>query len=295
MDLLALATTDSRLLVYRISWQIKSWQRLLTIAVDEHSTVEALADKATLITSMAWQPSGSNIAVGLRSGEIVLFSVENGGVVASSRPHECAVTSMVWAAERTTQGSVLKKTEKWDFEIDAENALDFQDRTERFFKPLPEVPPPVRYGVLHNPFLLAKGTSRAISQPQEQLQLLYSGDERAGLHISAFGTFAFAAVVVKPEKDVAIEDIAVSPSLGSMVLSLRSRATGAVVLARMDTPLFPKRRKELQALATQSQHISPLLKYVSDAMSSIRTSWSEASKAINFRVSALRGFQIVGV
>jgi len=59
MDLLAIATTDSQVAVYRVNWQ-----RLFAIATGHP------------VHCIAWRPDGQQLAVGLSDGSVALYSVE---------------------------------------------------------------------------------------------------------------------------------------------------------------------------------------------------------------------------
>ena len=69
MDLLALITVDSQLMVHRPA----GWQRLFLHTGFDHP-----------ITSLGWRPDGQILAVGHMDGRVSLFGVENGDLLSTS-------------------------------------------------------------------------------------------------------------------------------------------------------------------------------------------------------------------
>ena len=70
MDLLALVTADSQLMVHRPA----GWQRLFVHTGFDHP-----------ITCLAWRPDGQVLAVGHADGSATLFGVEEGEQLGTSR------------------------------------------------------------------------------------------------------------------------------------------------------------------------------------------------------------------
>ena len=71
MDLLAVVTGDSQLMVHRPA----SWTRLFTHAGFDHP-----------IACLAWRPDGQVLAVGHSNGSVTMFGVEQGDVLAPVSP-----------------------------------------------------------------------------------------------------------------------------------------------------------------------------------------------------------------
>eukprot|EP00967_Tisochrysis_lutea_P148819 scaffold284914_cov32-Tisochrysis_lutea.AAC.1 len=62
MDLIAIATSDLQVAVYRVTWQ-----RLFAIS------------SAQPVHCLAWRPDGQQLAVGTSDGSVALYNVEVGG------------------------------------------------------------------------------------------------------------------------------------------------------------------------------------------------------------------------
>ena len=80
MDLLALATEDRQLVVYRA----EGWQKLFGNALDEP------------ITCLTWRPDGQLVAVGHSDGTTALFNVENGEPLVTHAVHGAAIRLFHW-------------------------------------------------------------------------------------------------------------------------------------------------------------------------------------------------------
>ena len=81
MDLLALATTDSQLMVHRPA----GWQRLFAHMGFDYP-----------VTCLAWRPDGQVLAVGHANGAITLFGVEEGDLIGTITVHSDALTTFSW-------------------------------------------------------------------------------------------------------------------------------------------------------------------------------------------------------
>ena len=85
MDLLALVTADSQLMVHRPT----GWQRLFMHTGFDHA-----------VTSLAWRPDGQVLAVGHADGSVTLFGVEEGEQLGHSHETEDALTAFCWVPTR---------------------------------------------------------------------------------------------------------------------------------------------------------------------------------------------------
>lgn len=83
MDLLALVTSDSQLLVHRPV----GWQRLFA-----HTGFDSP------VTCLAWRPDGQVLAIGHANGAITLFGVEEGEVLGTAHEHEEPLTTFCWVS-----------------------------------------------------------------------------------------------------------------------------------------------------------------------------------------------------
>ena len=72
MDLIALITTDSQILVHRVTWQ-----RLFTISCVDEQPIKCLA----------WRPDGKQLAAGHADGSVTLYDVEDGEQLSRQREH----------------------------------------------------------------------------------------------------------------------------------------------------------------------------------------------------------------
>ena len=66
MDLLALVTSDSQVIVHRLSWQ-----QLLGKA--------QIPPSAVPITALCWHPDGKSLVIGREDGALIIYNVEDGG------------------------------------------------------------------------------------------------------------------------------------------------------------------------------------------------------------------------
>ena len=80
MDLIALVTFDSQLMVHRPS----GWQRLFHASFDQP------------VTCLAWRPDGQVLAIGHADGSVTLFSVEEGEQLGHSHEREDSLTTLSW-------------------------------------------------------------------------------------------------------------------------------------------------------------------------------------------------------
>ena len=81
MDLLALVTADSQLMVHRPA----GWQRLFVHTGFDHP-----------ITCLAWRPDGQVLAVGHSDGSVSFFGVEEGELLGTTREHADALSTFCW-------------------------------------------------------------------------------------------------------------------------------------------------------------------------------------------------------
>eukprot|EP00964_Phaeocystis_antarctica_P089968 scaffold57487_cov61-Phaeocystis_antarctica.AAC.8 len=87
MDLIALITSDSQILVHRVTWQ-----RLFVISVDEQP-----------VRCLAWRPDGKQLAAGHADGSVTLYDVEDGEQLSRHREHPSPLCLFSWV-EATPAG-----------------------------------------------------------------------------------------------------------------------------------------------------------------------------------------------
>ena len=80
MDLIALITSDSQILVHRVTWQ-----RLFVISVDEQP-----------VRCLAWRPDGKQLAAGHADGSVTLYDVEDGEQLSRHREHPSPLCLFSW-------------------------------------------------------------------------------------------------------------------------------------------------------------------------------------------------------
>ena len=80
MDLIALITSDSQILVHRVTWQ-----RLFVISVDEQP-----------VRCLAWRPDGKQLAAGHADGSVTLYDVEDGELLSCHREHSSPLCLFSW-------------------------------------------------------------------------------------------------------------------------------------------------------------------------------------------------------
>ena len=89
MDLIALITSDSQILVHRVTWQ-----RLFVIScVDEQP-----------IRCLAWRPDGKQLAAGHADGSVTLYDVEDGEQLSRQREHPSPLCLFSWVEAAPVEG-----------------------------------------------------------------------------------------------------------------------------------------------------------------------------------------------
>eukprot|EP00898_Chlorokybus_atmophyticus_P001412 jgi/Chlat1/2271/Chrsp17S02791 len=157
MDLLAIATADRQLCVYRLNWQ-----RLWAISPE------------TAVTALCWRPDGRALAVGDEDGSITLLDVEEGEQRHVLKSHSAPVACMSWLEGANNGGN---------------NAAYPEDRANRFFAPVPLPPTATKPGA--KPELVGSDLNGMLDAA---MTILCSADSTGVVNLTTYGLFPIASV-----------------------------------------------------------------------------------------------------
>eukprot|EP00741_Cyanophora_paradoxa_P023696 tig00021612_g22890.t1 len=287
MDLIAMSLPATRnVVVHRLSWQ-----RLFVI---QHK-----AD----VCAISWRPDGRALAVGLSSGMVYVYDVENGAPLASFASHSTALRCMRWAGE--------------DCLADLEDASDddmpveYADQTSRFIpsighlvkqpsgKPdpfVPKLPLPTIGGTM-----ISSDKAPTIGS---LLNLLVSIDKSGTACLSASGVMPVArldlgmlAGIEKPR----ILHISMSLDLHRLTAVLERDVVDALPspsgsrpghiaelrLVVVGTDLIWKRRREIQKIASLAQNIAQLLTLLHSAVAAAAEQWKQSTEQLHMKMDSL--------
>ena len=241
MDLLAVATIDNAVHLYRLTWE-----KMLSIAVDADSfgnvkaPVVSLPSNTPLVCSLCWRPDGRVLAVGLKGGYIATYNVEDGQRINMMKGLNGSVTALKWVtAEETDQ----KKSSAADPSAStpmmsagaaaataaAADAGRSWDRASTFFEPLPAVPKPTAMGMSS-----AASDNRqaplARSVLSEDLHVLIAGDDEGYCHLYALGSFSILSFNAATLQQQQFNDVTGSICRGS-------NSTTSIIAFSMDPAL----------------------------------------------------------
>mmetsp|Transcript_11403 Transcript_11403/g.41726 ORF Transcript_11403/g.41726 Transcript_11403/m.41726 type:complete len:834 (+) Transcript_11403:72-2573(+) len=295
MDLIALATADKQVSVYRASpdW----WQRLWSISADE------------IVTQICWRPDGKALAVGSQNGSVQVLEVETGETMSRISEHSCAIAHLHWQAE-------LEDTDgPGDGSFSRQYGSEYADRSAIFFPPPPvPTPPPGSAAAAAMYDTQAMEGSNKPGTTEWPLTLgavstLCSCDEDGNISLHALGSYCVGRLSLcselqfrtqkdRVDREVKLCDVHVcsavfSPHLSRLSLVVKGRATDesdhseGVFCVVLDTRLFHSRREEIRRLAMQALHIKSLMLCVDSGIEAINMRWEEAIRGFTSKLHTL--------
>ena len=260
MDLLAVVTADSQIIVLRLAGQLLGKQQIPPSDVP--------------ITALCWHPDGKSLVVGREDGRLVMHNVEDGGQLhATEKLHEGAITSLHWV------------------DCDA-TGLSYANRTKRLFPPLAPLP------ASSDTFALDQGgsQSRSGSAPEPKgLSVLVSGDAKGEIVLSAHGIFLLGRVQlgahhlpeIPGEKvqggDLRITSICMSQELRHLSVGVAVDRPEAgpglscppLGLVTIETPLLAGGRGGLYVLTQHCHAVTRLLDHARGSLALVGRHWEE--------------------
>ena len=259
MDLLALVTSDSQVIVHRLSWQ-----QLLGKA--------QIPPSAVPITALCWHPDGKSLVIGREDGALIIYNVEDGGQLhAAEHLHDAAITSLHWVASDAADG--------------------YSNRAKRLFPPLAPLPANAEsFAFDHG----ASQSKRAAPEPRG-LSVLVSGDCHGRICLSAHGIFLLGRVQLRPEH-LRLAETETAPGADAqlrvtslwMGKELQNLGVGVAVdrpedearspplaLVTVETPLLAAGRGELYALTQHCHAVTRLLDHARGSLALVGQHWEE--------------------
>lgn len=269
MDLLALVTSDSQIVVLRLGGQLLGKQQIPPSEVP--------------ITALCWHPDGKSLVVGREDGRLVMYNVEDGGqLLTTDKLHAGAITSLHWV------------------DCDA-TGLSYANRAKRLFPPLAPLPASVDAFALDQ-----NGSQSRHSAPEPKgLSVLVSGDTGGEVCLSAHGIFMLGRLQFKPQH-LRLADG--EPKLGTdaklrvtslcMNHELRHLSVGLAVdregdgakcpplsLVTVETPLLAGGRAELYALTQHCHAVTRLLDHARGSLALVGQHWEDGFGGLFDRIA----------
>ncbi|GFU37862.1 anaphase-promoting complex subunit 4 [Nephila pilipes] len=253
LDLIALATVNGDVLLYRLSWQ-KVW------SVSSSSTKDSIVQ----VTALAWRPDGKILAYAYNNGKITLCDVENSEAVHLFDVH-CIVTSLTWV-------------QCMQMDTDEHRPI-YTDRSEEFLQ---------RHFAMNKGYSTASNKSEEIAEDfkrmkgQKELNILAIGMEIGSIHLHSFGMFPTGFIDVNIKLDDPKKDRVISVALSQDFRLLQ------VVLERKDEEenysyyyrsyfisLIYDCIEEIKIVSLKFGQISSLLTYLSSTIRAISEAWED--------------------
>jgi hypothetical protein len=170
MDLIALVTADSQLMVHRPG----GWQRLFLQSAFDHP-----------VTCLAWQPDGQVLAVGHADGSITLLGVEEGEQLGQLREHTKPLSIFSWVPATDT----MRADSPYTYSLTG------------LFAPLPQLP---KSGSAQQ-YLLEEGTPQFDANLHKLLfeahtalpfDIAVTADSSACVHLAVHGRFSLGCLQI---------------------------------------------------------------------------------------------------
>ena len=283
MDLIALVTSDSQLMVHRPA----KWQRLFAHTGFDHP-----------VTCLGWRPDGQILAVGHANGSISLFGVEEGEQLGGSHVHTDSLCTFCWVA--ASPGDTSPR-----------NSL-YASSLAGIFAPLPQLPK--LSAIQQN--LLEEGTPqldvalyKLLFEPQTSLafDIAVTADSSARVHLAVHGRFSLGTVQITELPSLrfasmpTLLDVRLDPSLHALtVVVLTSGPTqailpdggkqehkpGTLVLA-FRTGQLTRSRVEIRALALAFMQCEALATRARGGLEVAQKVWSDAVAPLHSKMKHL--------
>eukprot|EP00696_Hemimastix_kukwesjijk_P018575 gnl/Hemi2/7487_TR2568_c0_g1_i1.p1 gnl/Hemi2/7487_TR2568_c0_g1~~gnl/Hemi2/7487_TR2568_c0_g1_i1.p1 ORF type:complete len:712 (+),score=190.56 gnl/Hemi2/7487_TR2568_c0_g1_i1:94-2229(+) len=258
MDVLALALHNNQLVLHRFV----GFQKCFTIPSAAHR-----------ITAIAWRPDGKVLSLGYFDGTVSLFDLENGELLASSRPHSAAISCMHWVKVERATSSLTSPEES-----------PYSDRTSNFFPALPALPKAKKPTA-------ADAAPQACDAPPAVLTVLATGAEDGTVALSAHGLFQIAVFDLKKQPQYAqgsrVVRVCLSARLSILSLVVHSAADGSVHGVVVDVSLLSRHRRELSHLVKQTYHFGALLSHMEGAFALAKAQWAAAMNPFQTHLASL--------
>ena len=284
MDLIALVTADSQLMVHRPN----GWQRLFVITGFDHP-----------ITCVAWQPDGLVLAIGHSDGSLTLFDVEEGEQLNTTRAHEDALSSFNWVLA-ADDGSAKDSPHHCPM--------------KGLFAPLPQMvkqPAAVQQYLLDDgPLQLDVALYKICFEAETNLafDIAVTADAGARVHLAVHGRFSLGCVSIGalPALEFAqsppkLLNVKLAASLHALTVIVQTagpahallpdgtkqeHAQGTLLLA-FRTGQLTRANLEIRALALSYMQCEALASRAKAAIEICGKLWSEAVSPLHSKMSAL--------
>ena len=291
MDLLALVTADSQLMVHRRPVrQGAEFHKLFTHAGFDHP-----------VTCLVWRPDGQVLAVGHADGSISLFGVEEGEQIGHAHEHSEALCLFRWVAASADD--------------DDASAPDYSCSLVGIFPPLPQL---AKQGSVQQ-YLCEEGTPpldatlyRLLFEPHASLffDIAVTADTAARVHLAVHGRFSLGCVPIAELSSGALTFGGSTPSL--LAVQLASSLHALTVVARTSAPshaLLPdgtwqeqpagtlllafrtgqltRARREIRALALSFMQCKALASRAKEGLHAAQRLWQEAVSPLHTKMASL--------
>lgn len=296
MDLIALVTADSQLMVHRPG----GWQRLFVHTGFDHP-----------ITCLAWRPDGQVLAVGHADGSVTLFGVEEGEQLGMTREHAESLSTFCWVP--ASPGEHASGAAKADASTSA-SAKDspYVCSLAGLFAPLPVLP---KQGSAQQ-YLLEDGTPqrdialyKLLFEAHSALafDIAVTADAAARVHLAVHGRFSLGALRIAnlPSLEFGatpkVLGVKLAPSLHALTVLVRAsapafsllpdgtrqeHAPGTLLLA-FRTGQLTRAHLEIRALALSFMQCEALASRARQAIEACQRVWHEAATPLHEKMSIL--------
>jgi hypothetical protein len=178
MDLLALVTADSQVLIHRLSWQ-----KLIGMPA-----AGAEGGDSPSITAICWHPDGTALVLGYEDGRVATYNVEDGRETHSQRLHDAPITCLHFGMSAQLEATPAGQR--------------YADRSKRLFPTPPPLPDDDDDFTFAGSGTSGRGKAEGgatQSLDRGGLVLLASGDARGSVCLSVHGVFLVGRFQVTPQ------------------------------------------------------------------------------------------------
>jgi len=285
MDLIALITSDSQILVHRVTWQ-----RLFVISVDEQP-----------VRCLAWRPDGKQLAAGHADGSVTLYDVEDGEQLSRHREHPSPLCLFSWVEAAPAGESAARES-------------PYVGSLAGLFAPLPQLPKQATAQQL----LMDEGAPQ-LDAPLRHLlfeahqtlgfDVAVTADTNTRVHLAVHGRFSLGTLHLAelpalqfgrgaPPTLVAVQ---LASTLHALTVVLRTSAATEVMLPdgtrqaheagtlllSFRTGQLGRSRQEISALALVHMQCEALVQRAYAAMGTAERVWREAAEGLHAKLAKL--------
>ena len=288
MDLIALVTTDSQLMVHRPA----GWQRLFLHSGFDHP-----------ITCVAWRPDGQVLAVGHADGGFTLFGVEEGEQLGTTSEHTESLSTFCWVLASPGDGRRDPSAKDSPYVCSLAG----------LFAPLPQLPKQASV----QQYLLEEGTTqldvalyKLLFEAHSSLafDIAVTADAAARVHLAVHGRFSLGCLQIgqlpalefgsEPPKILAVK---LAPSLHALTVIVQAaapatsllpdgqrqeHAPGTLLLA-FRTGQLTRAHLEIRALALSYMQCEALASRARAALEAAQRVWQEAVAPLHAKMASL--------